>query len=250
MAITVTTFPKSLKATASVLSDIWDISESEPESFVQFKVDPLVLSCCQYRLSDPNSEDYNPTGAFTALTHGASYLYDKVTEADYDLAAKIRRYYQGKLAFAKLRGSQMSKFRQDLSSFINIQWDENTRISDSYFGMLYKLPYFYHHDLILASEVFDTEYQEIKKRQQSWEEVTLTYIRSLDERQKKSPSIKYWFKDQHDNRYSVSIEKTNSLIPSWEHFIQKPVTIKGAYIERAYDTLHFYQVKPGWKIVG
>ena len=105
MAITITTFSKPLKATASVLSDIWDIGEAEPESFVQFKIDPLVLSCCQYRLSDPNSEDYNPTGAFTALTHGASYLYDKVTEADYDLAAKIRRYYQGKLAFAKLRGS-------------------------------------------------------------------------------------------------------------------------------------------------
>ena len=115
--------------------------------------------------------------------------------------------------------------------------------------MIYKLPYFYHHDLILASEVFDNEYQEINKRQQSWEKVTLTYIRSLDERQKRNPSIKYWFKDQHDNRYSVSIEKTNSLIPTWEHFIKNPVTIKGAYIERAYDTLHFYQVKPGWKIV-
>lgn len=230
--------------------DILIEEQQAAESFIELKIDPLVLSCCQYRMSDSTSEDYNPTGAFTSLNHNPSYLYDKVNQSDYDLAEKIRKYYRGKIIVAKLRGSQMSKFRQDLAKFINIEWNESTKISDTYLGMIYKLPYFYHHDLILASEVFDNEYQEINKRQQSWEEVTLTYIRSLDERQKRNPSIKYWFKDKHDNRYSVSIEKTNSLIPSWEHFITKPVTIKGAYIERAYDTLHFYQVKPGWKIVG
>lgn len=239
---------KAFKATV-VDNDIWDIGESEPETFLQFKVDPLVLSCCQYRHSDPTSEDYNPTAAYASLGNNPSYLHDKITQADYDLAENIRKYYRGKIVLAKLRGSQMSKFRQDLAKFINIDWDESANISDTYLGMIYKLPHFYNHDLILASEVFDNEYQEINKRQQSWEEVTLTYIRSLDERQKRNPSIKYWFKDQHENRYSVSIEKTNSLIPTWEHFITKPVTIKGAYIERAYDTLHFYQVKPGWKIM-
>lgn len=224
--------------------------ETELENFVQYKFDPLVLSCCQYRHSDPKSENYDPTAAFASLNHSPTYLYDKVNQDDYDLAHSIRTYYRGKIIFAKLRGSQISKFRQDLALFINIEWNESTKISDKFSGMIYKLPYFYHHDLILASEVFDNEYQEINKRQDSWEEVTLTYIRFLDERQKKNPSIKYWFKDQHENRYSVSIEKTNSLIPTWEHFITKPVTINGVYIERAYDTLHFYQVKPGWKIVG
>jgi isocitrate/isopropylmalate dehydrogenase len=144
----------------------------------------------------------------------------------------------------------MSKFRQDLSEFINIKWDESVKISDKFAGMLYKLPYFYEHDLLLVNEVFETEYQEIKKPRHNKDEITLTYIRSLDERQKRNPSIKYWFSDEFDNKVCVSVEKMNSLIPSWEHFIKKPVTIKGSYIERAYDTLHFYQVKPGWKIVG
>ena len=240
-----------LSSLASVYDTIEPFTlETEPESFFQFKFDPLVLSCCQYRHSDPNTDYYDPTAAYTSLHNNPTYLYDKVNQSDYDLAEKIRRYYKGKLAFAKLRGSQMSKFRQDLAEFINLNCDESAKISEKFFGMLYKLPYFYHHDLLLASEVFESEYQDISTPQESWEEVTLTYIRSLDERQKKNPSIKYWFKDKHDNRYSVSIEKTNSLIPTWEHFISKPVTIKGAYIERAYDTLHFYQVKPGWKIIG
>lgn len=243
---------QSLTAVKTWTLDDLVVPDSDPtkeENFLLFKIDPLVLSCCQYRHSDPSSEDYNPTAAHTSLNHSPAYLYDKVNQADYDLAENIRKYYQGKIMFAKLRGSQMSKFRQDLNEFLAIKWQETTKISETFLGMIYKLPYFYHHDLILASEVFDNEYQEINKRQQSWEKVTLTYIRSLDERQKRNPSIKYWFKDQHDNRYSVSIEKTNSLIPTWEHFIKNPVTIKGAYIERAYDTLHFYQVKPGWKIV-
>ena len=233
---------------ASVFPEPFDL-ESETENFVQFKVDPLVLSCCQYRHGDSTSDDYDPTVAHISLSHNSGHLCNKVTQADHELANKIRKYYQGKLAFAKLRGKETTKFRRDLTTLVNLNWDETAKISENYFGMLYKLPYFYHHDLMLVNEVFETEYQEINKRQDSWEEVTLTYIRSLDERQKRNPSIKYWFKDQHENRYSVSIEKTNSLIPTWEHFITKPVTIKGAYIERAYDTLHFYQVKPGWKIV-
>ncbi len=237
-----------LSSLASVYDNIVPFTlENETDSYVQLKMDPLVLSCCRYRHNDPATDYYDP---IVAHTSNLSYLYDKVTQDDYDLADKIRKYYWGKLAFAKLRGNQMSKFRQDLAAFLNIKWDELTKLSERFFGMLYKLPYFYHHDLLLASEVFESEYQDISTPQESWEEVTLTYIRSLDERQKKNPSIKYWFKDKHDNRYSVSIEKTNSLIPTWEHFISKPVTIKGAYIERAYDTLHFYQVKPGWKIIG
>ena len=246
MAITtLTPFSESFSAT----TDIWDFEETKTESFVQFKIDPLVLSCCSYRHNDPSNESYDPIAAFTSLNN-PNYLYDKVNQEDFDLAEKIRKYYQGKLAFAKLRGSQMSKFRQDLTELVNIKWDEIVKISEKFFGMLYKLPYFYHHDLILSSEVFDSEYQEIVNHKRSKDEVTLTYIRSLDEYQKRNPSIKYWFKDEYENRFCVSVEKTNSLIPTWEQFIKNPVTIKGIYVERAYDTLYFYQVKPGWKIVG
>lgn len=250
MAITLTPFSKSFGATVDTLADIWDIGESKPETFVQFKMDPLVLSCSQYRLSNPKSEDYNPAAAFTSLGNNPDYLYDKVMKEDFDLAEKIRKYYWGKLAFAKLRGSQMSKFRQDLTEFVNIKWDETVNISEKFFGMLYKLPYFYHHDLILTTEVFDSEYQEIVNHKRSKDEVRLTYIRSLDEYQKRNPSIKYWFRDEYDNRFCVPVEKSNSLIQAWEQFIKNPIIIKGSYVERAYDTLHFYRVNPGWKIVG
>ena len=223
--------------------------ETEPENFVQFKIDPLVLSCCSYRHNDPTNENYDPILAFTSLNNPAK-LMDNLTQADYDLAEKIRKYYQGKLAFAKLRGKEFTKFRRDLSTLVNLNWDETAKISENYFGMLYKLPYFYSHDQILDNEVFETTYQDINCLVASKTDVTLTYIRSLDEHQKRNPSVKYWFKDKYENRFCISVEKHNSLIPSWEAFIQKPITINGYYTERSYDSLSFYLVKPNWKIIG
>ena len=241
------TFKLTSLATVFDNKNIWE-TYSEPENFVQFKIDPLVLSCCSYRHNDPSKENYDPTAAFTSLNN-PNYLYDKVNQEDFDLAEKIRKYYQGKLAWAKLRGKESTKFRKDLSTLVNLNWDETAKISENYFGMLYKLPYFYSHDQILDNEVFETTYQDIKQLVASKTDVTLTFIRSLDEYQKRNPSVKYWFKDGHENRFCISVEKHNSLIPSWEAFIQKPVTINGYYTERSYDSLHFYLVKPNWKIV-
>jgi hypothetical protein len=241
---------------AATLSSVFDtindtpyrMRVSEPEN-ITFNEDPLVLSCTQYRLS---TEVINPdeTRRLYGIKTDAAALQKLATQEDRDLAVKIRTYYGGKIAFAKLRGNKMSKFREDLAKFISIEWNGPAEISENFLGMIYKLPYFYEHDLLLVNEVFETEYHEIKKPQRNKDEVTLTYIRSVNEYQKKNPSIKYWFKDEHSNRICVSVEKMNPLIPAWEECIKKPVTIKGNYIERAYDTLHFYRVNPGWKIVG
>ena len=68
------------------------------ESFIKVKIDPLVLSCCQYRHSDASAEDYNPTAAYVSITVNPDYLYSKVTAEDYGLAEKIRKYYRGILS--------------------------------------------------------------------------------------------------------------------------------------------------------
>ena len=241
MALSIT----SLTSLASAFDDILISVDNEPETFYEFEIDPLVLSCAKYRISKTENG-----ASFISLKDGGAYFKTRVIPEDHVEAKNIRDYYRGKIMFAKLRGSQMSKFRQDLSRLVADDWESGNKISEVFFGMIHKLPYFYQHDLTLASEIFDTDYQEINKRRESWSEVTLTYIRSLDEYQKRSPSIKYWFKDEHDTRFCISIEKVNPLLPAWERMLNEPVTVKGNYIERAYDTLHFYQVKPNWKIVG
>jgi hypothetical protein len=220
------------------------------EKFLISDVDPLVLSCCQYRHNDPTAEDYDDIAAYAWVNGNLSYLYGKVTQADHDLANNIRTHFRGKILVSKICGNKMSKFRQDLATYLDIEWNPNVQISTIYRGMIYKLPYFYHNDLILANEIFTTKHQGITKPQTSWNRVTLTYIRSIEERKKKKTSINYWFKDQHGTRYKIPIEKTNPLIPIWEPLITaNPVTIQGAYLEHAYDTLNFYYVPNGWKLV-
>jgi hypothetical protein len=155
------------------------------EKFLISDVDPLVLSCCQYRHNDPTAEDYDDIAAYAWVNGNLSYLYGKVTQADHDLANNIRTHFRGKILVSKICGNEMSKFRQDLATYLDIEWNPNVQISTIYRGMIYKLPYFYHNDLILANEIFTTKHQGITKPQTSWNKVTLTYIRSIEERKKK-----------------------------------------------------------------
>lgn len=238
-----------------VLASVFDEPTAFPEhqikeQFTSYVEDPLVLSCTRYRISNPKSEDFDMFGLYSSMKTDQAKLAEKTKDIDRELAGIIRQYYRGKLVFAKLRGDTLTKFRKDLEKFIATDWVPYTEIPDSYIGMITRLPYFYEHDIILVADVFETDHHKNKKTVVSKEPVKLTYIRSLEEHLKKHPTIKYWFKDENENRFLISIEKTNSLIPSWEEFLKKSVIeINGNYVERSYDSLHFYQVKPNWKIV-
>jgi hypothetical protein len=115
--------------------------------------------------------------------------------------------------------------------------------------MICKLPFFYEHDMGLINDVFGSETHSIKKHVSSDDPVTLTFIKALDENQKGKATFSYWFKDSNGNRFSIPVEKNNSLIPTWEEFIKKPITLSGHYTSRSYDSLEFYKVARGWKIV-
>jgi hypothetical protein len=212
--------------------------------------DPLVLSCTLYRFANPNSEDYNPTIRFLNLMKDQSQILAKTTDADRTLADEIRRYYRGKFVFLKLRGEQPTKFRKDLEQFVAIDWDPSFTITEKTVGMICKLPFFYEHDMGLINDVFGSETHSIKKHVSIGDSVTLTFIKVLDENQKGKTTFSYWFKDSNDNRFSIPVEKNNSLIPTWEEFIKKPVTLSGHYTSRSYDSLEFYKVARGWKIIG
>ena len=237
-------------------TDDWPMLSSKPQVIdldavteVPTIEDPLVLSCTLYRYANPNSEDHNPSIRFLNLIKDQSAILKKTTDVDRKLADDIRRHYRGKFLFLKLRGEQPTKFRQDLEKFVAIDWDPSFTITTKTVGMICKLPFFYEHDMGLINDVFGSETHNIKKHVSSNDPVTLTFIKVLDENQKGKTSFSYWFKDSHDNRFSIPVEKNNSLLPTWEEFIKKPVTLSGHYTSRSYDSLEFYKVARGWKIV-
>jgi hypothetical protein len=212
--------------------------------------DPLVLSCTLFRFANPNSEDHDSSFRFFNLINHQSQILEKTTDADRTLADEIRRYYRGKFVFLKLRGEQPTKFRKDLEKFVAVDWDPSFTITEKTVGMICKLPFFYEHDMGLINDVFGSETHSIKKHVSIGDPVTLTFIKVLDENQKGKTTFSYWFKDSHDNRFSIPVEKNNSLIPTWEEFIKKPVTLSGHYTSRSYDSLEFYKVARVWKIIG
>ena len=211
--------------------------------------DPLVLSCTLFRYANPNSKDYDPTVRYLNLISHQRLVLAKTTDADRTLADDIRRYYRGKFVFLKLRGEQPTKFRKDLEKFVAVDWDPSFTITEKTVGMICKLPFFYEHDMGLINDVFGSETHNIKKHVSIGDPVTLTFIKVLDENQKGKTTFSYWFKDANDNRFSIPVEKNNSLIPTWEEFIKKPVTLSGHYTSRSYDSLEFYKVARGWKII-
>jgi hypothetical protein len=238
-------------------TDDWPMLSSKPHVIdldavteVPTIEDPLVLSCTLYRYANPNSEDHNPTVRFLNLIKDQSSILKKTTDVDRKLADEIRRHYRGKFVFLRLRGEQPTKFRQDLEKFVAVDWDPSFTITEKTVGLICKLPFFYEHDMGLINDVFGSETHNIKKHVSVGDPVTLTFIKVLDENQKGKTTFSYWFKDSHDNRFSIPVEKNNSLIPTWEEFIKKPVTLSGHYTSRSYDSLEFYKVARGWKIIG
>jgi hypothetical protein len=211
--------------------------------------DPLVLSCTLYRHSKPEAVEYDPNVRFLSLLKHQQQILDKTTKEDRKLADEIRRYYRGKFLFLKLRGEETTKFRKDLEQFVMVDWDPSFIITTKTVGMICKLPFFYEHDMGLINDVFGSETHSIKKNVSSHDPVTLTFIKALDENQKGKATFSYWFKDSNGNRFSIPVEKNNSLLPTWEEFIKKPVTLSGHYTSRSYDSLEFYKVARGWKIV-
>jgi hypothetical protein len=222
------------------------------EQDVTFPIDPLVISCCRYRRSKKDSLDYDHEAEFATLSDYAKKS-QTVTEEDFALAASIRTYFTGKATFTLLRGEALTKFKQDLSALLTLDWSGNQGIifPSKYVKMIYKLPFFYEHDMIIENEVFDfKERQPIQHKYQGWESVSLYYIRSVSQNSKKKANISYWFKDSNGTRFCIDIDKTNSLIPAWEQLIKLgPITIKGGYIELSYNTLQFYRVTQRWQIL-
>ena len=239
MAITI--LPK-----ASIsFDDLWNTDEDTIKIDDKFQTteDLITLSCVSYRLR--NSK---PSGFNYLITSDTKTLVSNITDEDREFARVLKAFFSSKILMQKLRGEKLSKFRTDLSKLLHEDFFNS--YPKDLVGIAYKLPYFYEHDQLLVNEVFGSEYRDIKYAKSSKPEKTLTYIRSLDQCQKRSPAIRYWFSDELDNRVVIAVEKNNPLIPAWEILLKNPVRIGANFSVRNYDTLSFYQASPNWKIIG
>jgi hypothetical protein len=209
----------------SSLDDIFSEIEGMPlaERLVEHPVDSLIVSCKNYRVRqtlDPE-KNYN------------------ISDVDRQLANDIRDYYSKKLMVRTLKGKPMSKFRQDLSTYLTNNY--TVRYPEKYEGMIYRLPEFYAYDQEIDKLRVDSNNTE----QQTGIGVrTLTPVKKLVSTNKSGTVFHYWFHDAEKHLYKMYVSKDNELQPLFDGIFEKTeLVVNARFVPNTQDDLHFSNIK-------
>lgn len=189
---------------------------------VNYKDDPLTLSCVSYRLWCERS--------WTRWSR-LEELGDSITESDRLMAQSIRDYYIGRLTFEKLCGVRFTKYRQDLADFLI----NNRTLKQSEQGLLYSLPYFYVED-VQKDEIFEvTESLSVAEHKDhpfpkhfNFEKLELYPVKEIFSYRKTGDLCTFWFRSQSNEPYTIEVRKDNSLVKIIRSlFKQQKITLNG-----------------------
>lgn len=218
------------------------------ERLVQFDADLLHLSCALYRLRKTTKDnDWN-----RALSDVPA---KEITAADIELADSIRSHFNNKLMLARLRGNELTKFRTDLSKFLNGTFTIKSEFAaklgfeypENYVGLVYKLPYFYEYDQDIY-DIFGGDYVSLKGKFTRDGEKKLTFLKRLSAYKKNIRADEYWFADEDSNRVVFTVERNNPLKELFESVLSSGIKIQAKYDHRMKDTLNYINAIE-WKIV-
>ncbi len=205
-------------------------------------VDMLAISVAWKRLRDSNEA--------TVSSLLDESLFDAVTLEDLTLAESIRIYYQQKLIKLRLLDNRkLSKFRADLSIYIN---GPGTTFNESDLPMIYRLPEFYEYDISLDHIKQGVKmHMPIKSNFGANNNFTKTLIpiKYLTRSVKKVKIHEYWLKDEQDFLHLIAIGHDNALQHIWDKEFSKEILSIQAFFSLANqdDFQYFKPLK--WKLL-
>lgn len=194
--------------------------------------DPLALSWASYQITKKN-----PQRRWTSLEDLSAMPWD------IEMADTTRRYYRDKIMMANLRGTPMTKFKQDLYDICN-----NGVMTHDHLGMIYRLPYFYEEDT--TQELLFSSHPTVEGRVGSIAERqtrTLVPIQRLMRSRARNEVVQFWFKDEHNRLVMWAVTYSNTLRPLVESIFEKgPVTLSAFFhVQSAKHSNHKFQF---WQI--
>jgi hypothetical protein len=147
--------------------------------------DPVAVTAAAWRLhtTDPDFVSKYPDLFSIAV----------ITDQDRSLAQEIRKYYQDLILMQLLAGQKVSEFRRKLYGFLT----GRTQLLHEDIGLLYKLPYFYHHDQDLLSVVAQSTSVQSPQIQLGIE-MTLTPLLTTQSHEIQTRGMQYWWLN-HNN---------------------------------------------------
>jgi hypothetical protein len=208
----------------------------------------IALSCASHRLLQETKVYYSIT---------ERDLYNKITPEDRILSDHIKQYYSKKVMMWKLKNDgKLTPFREDMNKLIH---SDGTVFKESMIGVAYYLPIFYQYDIemdmikieVTKDQGFVKMDQDNKPRVLKLEE-TITPIKKLLRKTKRTAQHEYWFKsdNEHNAALVININDKNELMPLWNRIFNKkePMKISGNYIRRRLDDFEYYSIT-NWDIV-
>jgi hypothetical protein len=202
--------------------------------------DLLALSVCWARYRKlKNQSILQPT--ITKLLD--SELFRLVNQEDIEQANTIRDYYSKKIMVWKLKNISLTRYREDLNSFIH---SDGKTFKETMLPLAYRLPEFYEYDVEFEKMSF--EYNKEVKLQPvvNYPAVTkhLTYIKSLPVNTRRLKKIEYWFSDNHNNLVQMNVDTHNPLSSLLDKVISTgSIDLEGRYATRNRDGNEFLRVE-------
>lgn len=198
---------------------------------VETSEDILAISVCYHRKRKDNKGYYIPK----LLTPD---LFESVTEEDRQYASTIRDYFSKKIMVWKLKNIPLTRFREELNSFIH---GDSKKFKEDYCKIAYVLPNFYEYDTYLENLFHDHNrvlpnstikyVQAIKK---------LNYIGKSNRDRKSQKAAEYWYTDENDNIVNLTFSKDNPLLPLLESFNE--LHMDGVFFRKTHDEVEYYQL--------
>ncbi len=210
----------------SSLDDMFNEIESiQPaERLVEHPTDSLAISCKNFRIRQAINKYPN--------------AYE-ISDVDRQMANDIRDYYSKKLMVRTLKGKSMSKFRQDLSTYLTNNY--TVRYPEKYEGMIYRLPEFYAYD----QEIDKLRMESNNVEQQATIGVrTLKPVKKLLSTNKSGTVFHYWFHDSNKHLYKMYVSKDNELQPLFDCIFDKDeLKVSARFTPANQDDLHYSNIK-------
>lgn len=219
---------------ASALDDFLGTSyEPHVKKYQVFEIehDLLALSVAWHRLR----KEHMNGGAYTPVSKLLdSQLIKHLSGNDISQAQMIRDYYSKKIMVIKLKGIPMSRYKQDLSTFIH---SEGKIFKEDICPLAYRLPEFYEYDT-QVDELYATYNREIKSNTSN--EKTLKLVKTLTLGKKYAKRKEYWFTDEYENLHRLSFLHDNPLLSLLDLCAGKELTIGGKWRKMNKDDREFF----------
>lgn len=212
----------------------WD-NQQHVKKYQVFEIDEdlLALSSTWKRLRDEHKR--------TGIYHGISKLtekelFQKVTDDDREHANVIRDYYSKKIVMWKLKGQQLSRFREDMNSFIHT----NGKVfKENACPMVYRLPEFYEYDI--GFEALANKHSKVIKNDTDTKtEKKLTYCETFLVGNRVNRKKEFWFNDENDNLVTLSVRADNELVSLLEKYVTTNPTLKGKFSKRTRENIDYF----------